>query len=250
MYKKLFGILLPIIVSTNLKCVDDKDLLHDAVRSGDVELVKQLLSTGININAFKKYGTTSLLLAIEKQNKEMVHMLVELGADVNLMPHCDIPLHEAIIWGDKEVVKMLIDKGADINKSDKSGHTPLHFAVIYRKQEIISLLIKHGANQDSITYTLCSLPRLPVLHEAVSRNYKTEVKSLIDCFANVDFKDNMGNSALHVAAKDNLLEIAKLLVDSGANKSIKNNGFQAALDIAKKPDMKELLICSMAIRLR
>ena len=38
------------------------------------------------------------------------------------------PLHATTEATDVEMVKVLIESGADVNIADKDGHTPLHYA--------------------------------------------------------------------------------------------------------------------------
>ena len=54
-----------------------------AVIRGDVEMVRQLLRTGADVNARDRHGQTALMLAAHRGYREMVETLVEGGADLN-----------------------------------------------------------------------------------------------------------------------------------------------------------------------
>ena len=87
--------------------------IHDAVEKGNIEVVKQHLATGTDVNAKVEGGGTAL--------------------------------HEAALNGHKEVVELLITAGADVNaKIGKGGPTPLNFVNSRIQPETFALLRKHG----------------------------------------------------------------------------------------------------------
>ena len=57
------------------------------------------------------------------------------------------PLHIACKKGYKEIIKLLLDLGADINSRDINGYTPLHYAVISRNEYLVKKLIFRGGNK-------------------------------------------------------------------------------------------------------
>jgi len=59
------------------------------------------------------------------------------------------------------------------------------------------------------------------------------VRQLLDKGANIDFRDDDGNTVLINAAQMGHTEVVKLLLDKGANIDAKNNNGQTALYIAE-----------------
>ena len=53
-------------------------------------------------------------------------------------------LHEAAARDHKEIVELLIDNGADVNVKDAFSETPLDEAINYKRTVIADLLRKHG----------------------------------------------------------------------------------------------------------
>jgi len=90
--------------------------IHDAAALGNIEVVKQHLAAGTDVDARDKLDRT--------------------------------PLHRAAHNGHKEIVQLLIAAGADVNAKDETGKTPLDkgdiFAGILRYAETADLLRKHG----------------------------------------------------------------------------------------------------------
>ena len=59
---------------------------------------------------------TPLPNAVWEQNKEIVELLINHGADVNAKnDDAGTPLHAASMKDNKEIVELLINRGADIN---------------------------------------------------------------------------------------------------------------------------------------
>ena len=55
--------------------------LHFAVDRGEVDIVKQLLDSGAEVNAQDSSGETPLMLAVTCEHLELVRILLEHGAD-------------------------------------------------------------------------------------------------------------------------------------------------------------------------
>jgi len=104
--------------------------LHLAASEGDVELVKELLEQGLNVNARDMHGLTPLHVAALKGHTEVAKVLLEHGADVNAREECfeNTPLHLTLEKGHLEVVKVLLEHGADINAENSFGETPKDIA--------------------------------------------------------------------------------------------------------------------------
>lgn len=103
-------------------------LLLDAAEGGELEKVKALLEQGVPINQTSslKFGWTPLIAAIYHNETNVVHYLIEAGADVNLPDRSgETPLMWAAIWGDEgiPVVRDLISHGARLDTKDKFGST-------------------------------------------------------------------------------------------------------------------------------
>ncbi len=132
--------------------------LFNAVKSGDINLIKSFVEKGVDVNTRNKYGWTPLHWAAFRGKTEVVKLLIEKGADVNTKTTkgwwCGFikygkdstPLYMAVNNGHTEVVKLLIEKGANVNAKDINGWTPLHVAALSGVTEVAKLLIEKGAD--------------------------------------------------------------------------------------------------------
>ena len=94
----------------------EKEQLHFAAQDGLVEKAMELLSKGYDPNTFDELSKTPLHYAAEKEHIEIMKLLIEAGADVNVHEEAKIgntPLREVAGQCSYEVAKVLIDAGAD-----------------------------------------------------------------------------------------------------------------------------------------
>jgi len=95
-----------------------------AARKGDAAAVKAFLDKGVDANAKTRYGATALSYACDKGHVEVVKLLIERGADLNVRDtfYGEVPLGWALSRGHAEIVKLLLDKGASgIERALTSG---------------------------------------------------------------------------------------------------------------------------------
>ena len=182
--------------------------------------------------------TTQLIEAIKKGDLEQVKKLVSSGADVN-DDEVLSPLGLAAARGHLEIVKFLLDSGAEVDKTFKRGElvvTALTLAAQHSRTEIVKLLIERGADVNynvifvpdpkSIMGNRGTFPYESVLTMALQhRNEQAElVKALLDAGANpnVRFKslEHTLTTPLILACQHGNVEIVEALIDKGADLTV------------------------------
>ena len=112
-----------------------------AVIDGDPDWVISELQKGADVNERGWRDHTALEYAIDHNNSEVVGLLLNAGADVDLKDDDGkTALHHAVGYyhpeyygyrsADPEIVKLLLKHGADVNVRDADGQTPLELAEI------------------------------------------------------------------------------------------------------------------------
>ncbi|KAL7815157.1 hypothetical protein V8C26DRAFT_402587 [Trichoderma gracile] len=208
-----------------------------------IKTISMLLENGANVEARDFVNFTPLWLALEAQNRNVVKLLVEMGADIETKHRFYVgtitPLMWAVIHGDKQSVKLLVELGADIEVStvdygtsareamgrplarsrinvdatDDLGRTPLRPA-IYRRQE----------DEAKLLTELCAATELERRHpqrspllSAINTGQESIVRFLIESGANIEARNLLEETPLMEAVKSGQEDIVKLLIDSGAD---------------------------------
>jgi ankyrin repeat protein len=87
--------------------------------------------------------------AIISGNLEMVKQHIEAGTDINMKDPMggSTPLITAATFGKTAIAKALIDANADLDIKNNEGSTALHAAAFFCRIEIVQMLIDAGADK-------------------------------------------------------------------------------------------------------
>ena len=113
------------------------------------EAISILLTNGADVNSKDTSGRTPIWLVTHHytpQHDDLVRLLIEAGADINVQCDGSTPLINAIHSRCVGLAELLIELGADINLKDNEGRTPLHEASRLKNLTMIELLIEKGAH--------------------------------------------------------------------------------------------------------
>ncbi|KAK8009848.1 hypothetical protein PG990_008813 [Apiospora arundinis] len=121
-------------------------------RLNRISIVRMLLEAGADPN--RRVGDyclqTSFLLAVEQEDIDIIRLLAEYRADVNLRPYGTrySPLQQACQQGSLDVVMFLLQQGADVQAapSPAQGGTALQMASQSGNVKLAQLLIDNGAD--------------------------------------------------------------------------------------------------------
>lgn len=204
---------------------DGTTALHLACNDGATEIVRLLLNAGADPNVMDSDKFFPLLLSSEK---DITKMLIEHGANVNLVGY----ENETALMSSENLdfVKLLVAAGADLNVKNKNGVTALEEFIIHGNGEMASFLIESGAD--------VSEDRLVNL--AIRRGLKNVVAQLVKNGADIDSEQNCGSilTAL-IYEKYDMIETLLNLganIDVGVRRELINLG-----KIEKKSTGKELV---------
>lgn len=110
-----------------------------------------LLSAGADPNVRGRKGATALWYAALSGRAEVVQLLVDHGANLNVQEEVghSSPLDSAASLGHIAVVEVLLNAGADVKTTRPFG-TALHSAAFSQRADIAALLLRYGADVNAV----------------------------------------------------------------------------------------------------
>ena len=219
--------------------VEDNTLLHNAAANEQLAVVRYLISKGANVNAKNRDGWTPLhWVAHLNKDIKVARLLVSKRANVNAktnsgytplewaksMDHASAAVVQYLesISGtpapteqaEGNVALQSNSTSPDVNAKDERGRTQLHLAARRGDLENVKSLISKGANVNARD----EYGDTPLLD---TKNVEV-VKYLVSQGANVNTSNKNGFTLLHTAAYEGDVDVVKFLISKGANVNAKN----------------------------
>jgi ankyrin repeat protein len=186
----------PALAGQDVTHIDQGQELIEAARTGNLELVQELLAQHVPVDAKNYDGKTALIYAANGGYDAICQQLINAKAQVNARSiYGWTALMRAATNGHKQVCQLLIDAKAQIDAKDNNEWTAL-------------------------------------MHAAGS-GHKEVCQLLVDAKAQVDAKSTSDRTALMCAAENDDKDICLLLIDAML-KPIKQNRAAATLLLGMK----------------
>jgi ankyrin repeat protein len=176
------------------------------------ELVRVLLDAGADPNIrenadYEDEGPTAIFLAVEAHDIEVMKMLIEAGArlDIEYAASRDYPLHLVMCVAEAEC---LIELGADVNAALPVRGTALHRQARAGHPRVVALLIEKGANPNApIPESGCTPLHMLFRTRTFERHQHREtLKVLLEAGADLGAVDAEGRTPIDVAVENEALE--------------------------------------------
>lgn len=274
---KMVEILLKYSAEVNVEGKCGWTALMQASYYGKSSIVKMLLGNGAKVDlqttaktemryVISLYETEefALALAAERAYVDVVRLLLEGGAQVNLKGSggCTA-LHKVLHYAVSkqrliDTVELLLERGAEVNLPDDQGCTAFMTAVELAPPKIVELFLGAGAVIQTIQWKtlryLVASPRIEVvrilleggldinrqdengksllMHAIGAEYYNIEVgRLLLQQGANIDLQDNGGSYALLNVVDIGMYEVAELLLGYDANANLRDDNSRSALSV-------------------
>ena len=202
---------------------------------------KELLDRGVSVNRQTSgIYNTALQAAASQDHLEMMRLLIEGGADVNVTEDLGdrssniyhyarhgCALQAAAHNGKIAAARMLIEAGAEVNVCTGHFGTPLQAAAVGGHLPTFQLLLEHGAQIGTVAGHHGT-----ALHAAASEGHTEIVHLLIDLGADVNAEGGDYGFALQAAARNGDVTSFRLLLNAGADPFARSGRFDNALQAA------------------
>jgi ankyrin repeat protein len=196
----------------NLEDVDGNTPLTAACRGGHVGVVDVLLKAGVVANRHVSQGNSALTAACLGGHVSVVRKLVKHHVSVNQQDRWgSTPLIAGCRKGCVSVVQVLVKAGAHVNLQDENGYRPLTVACWEGHVSVVEELLKKRVKinlQDKWGST-------PLI-AACERGHVNVVEKMIKANADVNFEDSQVNTPLLLACKGKHVNVVTELVKAGA----------------------------------
>ncbi|KAK2763320.1 phosphate system positive regulatory protein pho81 [Arachnomyces sp. PD_36] len=155
--------------------------LFDAVKGGNMKIVRTLLEAGSAINTRNSWGETPLHRAAFEGSIEIIKYLIDAGVETNAKSKTDATaLHRAAEGGHKEIIQLLSGIGLEINARNTYGWTPLIFAARSGSISAVRMLLDHGADASGAScYGWTALHMASCSHDSDAMPHDTSILELL-----------------------------------------------------------------------
>lgn len=135
---------------------DEQVEFTEALGNGNVAVVKKYLDNGVNVND-QYFAWSPLQIAANKNQLEVVKLLVEKGADLDYKHPITkmTALALAAVDGFPDVVSYLLSKGADPNVKMRGNVSIVRVVRDEGNTAMVDLLLKGGAKDDGCKEGKC-----------------------------------------------------------------------------------------------
>ncbi|KAM0256055.1 hypothetical protein ACHAQJ_005254 [Trichoderma viride] len=164
-----------------------------------------------------KVTQDTLELGVRDGHSEVVSLILEAGANVNLVNENDAPLASiAMPLSDDMMIRTILEYRPDLSMKDKDGNTILHCIGKETPTTSVRLVVNAGGKLDAINNDKDT----PLIRAIIQRNmdvfnYLLTKKLVIDTLNIAPFKDS--GTPLHFACRWGTLEMVQLLIENGSD---------------------------------
>ncbi|AYV79064.1 MAG: ankyrin [Faunusvirus sp.] len=180
-------------------------------------IANKLIEHGADVN-MEIGNLCALYYCMIYNNQNCATIVINATKNIDqIYDHGYTQLHYACEYRRSDLVNMLIDRGADVNIQDKHGETALIKSCRTALDiQIIDKLLAVDAKlnlQDSVGNTAL----ITACYYSYSDNYIPVVNRLIDVGADIHIKNNAMENVLIITYQRNYVKLATRLIDRGAD---------------------------------
>ncbi|GAA5482146.1 ankyrin repeat domain-containing protein [Haloferula sargassicola] len=188
-------------------------LLLEAVRAGDTDLLRLLVTAGTFTDQRDDRGFTPLHVAIEHGAIDDAWLLIDGGADLEAQgPGKVSPLAMAVVCGEAAIADKLLKAGARPEGRTPDGEKLLPWAMRHGRWIFVRRLMEQGADPH-----IKDSRHNPLLHIAIECGNRPQVHQLIQLGADCGAVNGEGESAVVLAIRRGWTDLLPELAAGGAD---------------------------------
>uniref|UniRef100_A0A8C2BQ42 Transient receptor potential cation channel, subfamily A, member 1b n=1 Tax=Cyprinus carpio TaxID=7962 RepID=A0A8C2BQ42_CYPCA len=196
--------------------------LHYASAGGNVDIIRLIVSVvgPEELNVQDEQGRTPLHWAVEQNQQQSCVLLLELGADPNILNNAMMgPLHLAVTKRYNHLVLFQSCDKTDANLEGDLGNTPVMMACCTNNCQAIQFLFKHGAKmciQNKLGHYAIHTVAFAGAKEAMEMVLEIGEELGISTSVHINYLDKTKSTPLHLSVRGGNIEVIKLCIIKGA----------------------------------
>ncbi|XP_057328920.1 putative ankyrin repeat protein RF_0381 [Microplitis mediator] len=205
--------------------------LHVAVKAGDIELVKKIMRTGVDVNAPGEDSNTALHLAVDNELLPAIKCLVEYGANISAKNKSDdpylrweTPLHIAVRRDRLDILELLFTTEINVQELMKNYDTNLRHAVERKNFKLINSLAGNS-NYNNYNSSIKEVFKNFSMQQLSKMGYGEDLIALLfGKYADINVRNKSDQTLLFLAVTNKNVKMIKYLLDNGADINAVNCG--------------------------
>jgi len=213
-----------------------KQLMNLVKNNANIELIKQQIILGADINYKNKNGYNILMIACINKNYEVVKLLLENNVLIDnnrVNNNYNINSDSALMLSvnNIDILKLLIKYKSNVNYQNVMGYTALMKACLNKNLDSVKLLIENKANLNALN----KLNESALSLSCDIYNNSEIIEYLILSGANINNVDYFGNTPIYNLCCNyinihNKIRLIKLFISNGCNINHKNEKNESIID--------------------
>ena len=203
-------------------------------------VLQAIIDHGANVNATNKHNHTALLLACDKKHVDAIKVLLQAGADPNIINNevGTYLMHAVLAKCSEGALQALIDHGACVNVSDTQNRTALMAACFTKHVGAIHILLNAGSDTNIVDKN-----GFACLTDAVRADCSEGLlQTIIDHGASVNATDKYNATALMIACHLSHANAIHVLLKAGSDVNIADkNGMTCLMYAVAAHSSEEVL---------
>lgn len=162
---------------------------------------------------YKSERLTIMAAALMKKYQGLVELLIEAGDDINRQSlDGNTPLMYAVSSRNDDMIELLLEKGAELDVLNDKGLAALHLTIFYKNAAVygmswrksaalVATLVENGDDVNRPAENAAKDSLLTLAAKRILYSYPAFVKQLFHIGANFNYINGDGNGVLHFAAR-------------------------------------------------